>query len=70
MKCFDSKELKVWSNKRNRTFTIRTYYKDGKFCNKYRTIPQSKEDFRYYNGFASLNDWKSFLKTDEYYLVR
>lgn len=70
MKCFDSKELKVWSNKRERTFTIKKYGESGKCYAKYRTIRQSKEEFSYYIQFASINDWKQFLTTDEYYAVK
>jgi hypothetical protein len=69
MKVFDSKELKVWSNKLERTFTIKKY-DCGKCYAKYRTIRQSKEDFHYYENHATLNDWKQFLKTDEYYEVK
>lgn len=70
MKCFDSNELKVYSNKEERTFTIKKYDESGKCYAKYRTIRQSKEDFSYYSQFATLRDWKQFLTTDEYYLVR
>lgn len=69
MKVFDSKELKVWSNKKERTFTIKKYY-SGKCYAKYRTIRQSKEDFSYYSQFATLRDWRQFLTTDEYYAVK
>lgn len=70
MKCFDSKEMKVYSNKEERTFTVKKYDESGKCYAKYRTIRQSKEDFSYYSQFATLNDWKQFLKTDEYYEVK
>ncbi len=69
MKCFDSEELKVWSNKSERTFTIKKY-QSGKCYVTYRTIRQNKADFVYYENFASLNDWRQFLKTDEYYAVK
>jgi hypothetical protein len=69
MKCFDSKELKVYSNKEERTFTIKKY-DCGKCYAKYRTVRQSKDDFHYYENFATLRDWNQFLTTDEYYEVK
>ena len=55
--------MKITSNKSARTYTIRD---NG---NKYRTIRMSKEEFEsaYY---WTENDWKNFLKTDEYYKVK
>jgi len=55
--------MKTTSNKSARTYTIRV---NG---NKYRTLQMSKQEFNsaYY---WSENDWKQFLKTDEYYTVK
>lgn len=59
--------IKVTANKSQRTFTIRTYV-DGKLSSKYRTIKLSKEEFQNAE-YNTDNDWKQFLKTDEYYKV-
>lgn len=61
--------IKATANHSKRTFTLRIY-EDGKLYEKYRTIPQNKEDFNYYDNFATHRDWLQFLKTDEYYVVR
>lgn len=55
--------MKATANKSARTYTLRV---DG---NKYRTIRMSKEEFEsaYY---WTENDWRQFLKTDEYYKVK
>ena len=55
--------MKTTSNKSARTYTIRV---NG---NKYRTLQMSKQEFdsAYY---WTENDWKQFLKTDEYYSVK
>jgi len=55
--------MKTTSNKSARTYTIRV---NG---NKYRTLQMSKQEFdsAYY---WSENDWKQFLKTDEYYTIK
>lgn len=51
--------IKVTPNNSKRTFTIR---KGGL---KYRTIPMSKQEF-HEAGYWTENDWRQFLKTDEY----
>lgn len=55
--------MKATANKSKRTYTLRV---NG---NKYRTITMSKQEFEsaYY---WTQNDWKQFLKTDEYYKVK
>ena len=55
--------MKTISNKSARTYTIRV---NG---NKYRTLQMSKQEFdsAYY---WTDNDWKQFLKTDEYYSIK
>ena len=55
--------LKISSNKSKRIFTIRTKYA------KYRTLPFTKEEFEHADFFWTGNDWKQFLKTDEYFKV-
>lgn len=54
--------MKIRSNKSKRTFTITNE------TAKYRTFRMSKQEFEsaYY---WTENDWKQFLKTDEYYKV-
>lgn len=60
--------IKVTANQSARSFTIRTYV-NGKFSSKYRTIKLSKEEFNS-NEYNTENDWKQFLKSDDYYVVR
>ena len=55
--------LKISSNKTKRTFTIRTKYA------KFRTLQFSKEEFEHAEFFWTGNDWKQFLKSDDYYKV-
>ena len=55
--------LKISSNKAKRTFTIRTKYA------KFRTLPFTKEEFEHADFFWTGNDWKQFLKSDDYYKV-
>ena len=62
LKTITGEEIRITSNKSKRTFTIRTE------AGKYRTFQMSQEEFdsaEYWTG----NDWKQFLKTDEYYRV-
>ena len=58
------RELRISSNQSKRTFIIRT---DSA---KYRTLPFSKEEFNHADRFWTGNDWKQFLKTDEYYKLK
>ena len=60
-------EIKVKSNQSKRTFTIRKY-DNGTMYAKYRTFTMSKEEFNS-NEMNTENDWKQFLKSDEYYKV-
>jgi hypothetical protein len=60
--------IKVKANQSAKTFTIRTYV-SGKFSAKYRTVKMSKEEFNS-SEYNTENDWKQFLKSDEYYVVR
>lgn len=60
--------LKVTANKSSKTFTIRTFV-DKKLSSKYRTFKMSKIEFEQ-NEYMTENDWKQFLKTNDYYLVK
>lgn len=60
--------IEVTANESARTFTIRTYV-NGKISNKYRTIQFSKDEFAE-NEYNTENDWKQFLKSSDYYLVK
>ena len=59
--------IKATANQSQRTFTIRTYI-NGKLSTKYRTIKLSKEEFQSCESNTQ-NDWRQFLKSDEYYKV-
>lgn len=60
-------KIKATPNYSKRTFTLREI-ENGKTLNKYRTLPMSIEEFENCE-FDTSNDWKQFLKTDEYYAV-
>ena len=60
--------IKATANQSKRTFTIRKYI-DGKLYAKYRTIPMTKEEFNS-EEWNTENDWRQFLKSDDYYTVR
>lgn len=55
------------SNQSQRTFTIRKYI-DNKLFAKYRTFEMSTEEFNTAE-MNTENDWKAFLKSDNYYKV-
>jgi hypothetical protein len=55
--------MKATANNSARTYTLRV---DG---SKYRTIKMSKEEFENAYYFTE-NDWRNFLKTNEYYKVK
>ena len=55
--------MKVTSNKSARTFTIKNE------TATYRTFKMSIEEFQSCQ-YNTENDWKQFLKSDEYYKVR
>ncbi len=59
--------IKVTPNYSKRTFTIRKYI-DGKLFAKYRTIEMNEEEFDR-EEFNTGNDWKQFLKFDNYYKI-
>lgn len=63
LKTNTGRELKVSSNKRNRTFAIKTDVAT------YRTIRLSKEEFESCLSNTG-NDWNQFLKSNDYYKVR
>jgi len=60
--------IKVTANQSKWTFTIRKYY-DGKLFAKYRTIKMSQFDFDS-EEMNTKNDWKHFLKSNDYYVVK
>ena len=62
-----NQEIKVKANQSKRTFTIRMYV-DGVLFAKYRTIQMSKDEFDSAE-MNTENDWKQFLKSDDYYSV-
>lgn len=63
LKTISNQEIKISANKSRFTYTIRT---NG---SKYRTIKMTKEEFNSnYNNTG--NDWKNFLKTNDYYLIK
>jgi hypothetical protein len=61
-------KIKATPNYSKRTFTIKKYHND-KLIAKYRTIPMSSEEFEK-QEVNTENDWRQFLKTDEYYPVK
>jgi len=65
----NSKEtIKASANQSKRTFTI-TKYINGKFFAKYRTIQMSREEFEVKENNTK-GDWKVFLRSDDYYVVK
>jgi hypothetical protein len=55
--------MKITSNKSARTFTIKNE------TATYRTFKMSKQEFDSCQ-YNTENDWKQFLKSDEYYKVK
>jgi hypothetical protein len=60
--------IKATPNKKNRTFTIRQYNKT-ELISKYRTFKMTKQEFNS-NLHNTLNDWRYYLKSDDYYRIR
>ncbi len=60
--------LKVKANQSARTFTIRKYI-NGILFSKYRTNKMSKQEFDS-EEMNTENDWKQFLKSDDYYTIK
>ena len=60
--------IEVKSNVAAKTFTIRTFV-DNKLSAKYRTYKMSKQEFESAKYWTT-NDWKQFLKTNDYYLIK
>lgn len=63
LKTISNQEIKISANKSNRTYTIRT---NG---SKYRTTKMSKEEFNS-NSNNTGNDWKNFLSSNDYSLIK
>jgi hypothetical protein len=55
------------ANQSKRTFTIRKYIDDKLFI-KYRTFKMSQDEYDSEYGNTE-NDWKQFLKSNDYYEV-
>jgi len=60
--------IKAKPNHSKRTFTIRKYI-DGKLFTKYRTTKMCQDDFNS-ESMNTSSDWKHFLKSDDYYIVK
>jgi arsenate reductase-like glutaredoxin family protein len=63
LKTISNQVIKISANKSARTYTIRT---NG---SKYRTTKMSKEEFNS-NSNNTGNDWKNFLSTSDYSLIK
>lgn len=64
-----SKEsLQVTQNEEERTFTIKSII-DGKLFATYETIEMTQEEFEEEENNTK-NDWKNFLKTNQYHTKR
>lgn len=61
--------IKATPNYSARTFTIRVDYHIDGIKTKYRTLPMSVEEFES-SLHHTQNDWKYFLKSDDYYIVK
>lgn len=59
--------IKATSNQSKKTFTIRKYV-DGKLSAKYRTIQLNEGEFNSCESNTE-NDWRQFLRSDDYYKV-
>ena len=63
----DSRSHKITLNHRARTYTIRAY-ENGKLIAKYRSYPQSKEEF---SEYWTESDIRNFLRySGDYYEVK
>lgn len=65
---YNIQTIEATANHAKRTFTLRTFYNSVQ-STKYRTIPLSKEEFKSCLNNTE-NDWKEFLKSDDYYEVK
>ena len=52
----NGEKMTVSVNRKQRTATMITYYKDGSRCSKYRAL-LTKSDAYYYDNHATWNDW-------------
>lgn len=59
----------IKGNKRLRTLTIRAF-EGGKLHAKYRTLPQTANEYNYYTQYATQSDIKQLLKINDYYVIR
>lgn len=58
--------LSMNANLSAKTYTIKTYYDDGKLCSIYRSYPQGKE----FSTTWTATDCDHFLKGNDYYRVK
>ena len=63
-----NEKIQATPNYSKKTFTLRKYV-DGKLSAKYRTLPTSQYEFDQ-DLYNTSNDWRYFLKTDNYYVVK
>lgn len=59
----------ISTNKIERTITIKCTYENGDIV-KYKSTPLAKEEWQYYANYATENDIKNFLKSDDYYILK
>lgn len=60
----NGEKMTVSVNRKERTATMTTYYKDGSRCGKYLAfLPE--EDVNYYDYHATWNDWVCLLHDSE-----
>lgn len=59
----------IKGNARLKTLTIRAY-DGGKLYAKYRSLPQTADEYNYYTQYATQSDIKEFLKIKDYYVIR
>lgn len=59
----------IKGNARLRTLTIRAF-DGGKLYAKYRSLPQTANEYNYYTQYATQSDIKEFLKIKDYYVIR
>lgn len=59
----------ISSNQREKTIRIKKTYEDGKSV-IFKSIPLPKEEWDYMKHYATENDIKNFLKSDDYYIEK
>ena len=59
----------IRSNKKERTITIEKTFTDGSKT-RYKSVTLSKDEWHYMTQYATENDIKNFLKSDNYYILK